>query len=71
MAPPGALGVGAGAQPTFHSLQSASGLLVVFVGGAVQGGGDGGVAVGAGRQGQAEDRAVISLLVRKGVIQGN
>jgi len=35
-------------QPRFEGLEGASGLLVVFVGGAVQGGGDGRVAVGAG-----------------------
>ena len=51
------LGVVAVAQPRFEGLESTSGLLVVFVGDAVQGGGDGRVAVGAGRQGQAEERA--------------
>jgi hypothetical protein len=36
----------------FGGFESSSGLLVLFVGDAVQGGG-GGIAVGAGRQGQA------------------
>ena len=38
--------------------ESPSGLLVVFVGDAVQGGGDGGVAVCAGRQGEAQERGM-------------
>jgi hypothetical protein len=37
------------AQSRFDRFESASGLLVVFVGDAVQDGGDGGVAVCAGR----------------------
>ena len=50
------LGVVAVAQPRFDGLECPSGLLVLFVGDAVQGGGDGGVAVCAGRQGQAQER---------------
>ena len=46
------------AQPRFGGLENPSGLLVVFVGDAVQGGGDGGVAVRADRQGQAQERGV-------------
>ena len=48
------------AQPRFDGLESPSGLLVVFIGDAVQGGGDGGVAVRAGRKGEAQERAVNS-----------
>jgi len=59
IAQPGAqLGMVTVTQPCFDGLESPPGLLVVFVGDAVQGGGDSGVAVGAGRQGQAQERAV-------------
>ena len=52
------LGMVAVAQPRLNGLESSSGPLVAFVGDAVQGGSDLGVAVGAGRQGEAEQRAV-------------
>ena len=45
------------AQPDFDGRESAPALLEVLVRDTVQGGGDGGVAVRAGRQGEAEERA--------------
>jgi len=44
-------------QPDFDGRKSSPGLLEVLVGDTVEGGGDGWVAVCAGRQGEAEERA--------------